>query len=373
MPPHPAIATTAEIVAELKAGRMVILVDEEDRENEGDLVMAAEHITPEAINFMAKHGRGLICLTLTENRCKKLGLVQMARNNKTQYGTAFTVSIEAAEGVTTGISAADRARTIQVAVAKIIDGRRHRAARPRFPDYRSRRGRSGPRRTHRGRLRSGRHGRSGTLFGDLRDHERRRHDGPPAGVDGVRQAEHLRIGTIADLIHYRAASETLVERVISKTVSTAHGDFCLHAYVDRASGATHLALVKGQIPAGGETLVRVHEPLSVLDFLDPASKQQSFSIDEAQAALAKNGHGVIVLMHRPEDGEALITRLTGTVNAIPPRIQTKWDPRTYGIGAQILRDLGVSKMRLLSSPRKMPSMTGFGLEVTGFVTSPAEL
>ena len=118
MPPHPAIASTAEIVAELKAGRMVILVDEEDRENEGDLVMAAEHITPEAINFMAKHGRGLICLTLTEARCKKLGLVQMARNNKTQYGTAFTVSIEAAEGVTTGISAADRAGTSQVAVAK---------------------------------------------------------------------------------------------------------------------------------------------------------------------------------------------------------------------------------------------------------------
>jgi 3,4-dihydroxy 2-butanone 4-phosphate synthase/GTP cyclohydrolase II len=116
--PHPTIASTAEIVTELKAGRMVILVDEEDRENEGDLVMAAEHITPEAINFMAKHGRGLICLTLTEARCKKLGLVQMAKNNKAQYGTAFTVSIEAAEGVTTGISAADRARTIQVAVAR---------------------------------------------------------------------------------------------------------------------------------------------------------------------------------------------------------------------------------------------------------------
>jgi 3,4-dihydroxy 2-butanone 4-phosphate synthase/GTP cyclohydrolase II len=182
--------------------------------------------------------------------------------------------------------------------------------------------------------------------------------------------EHgLKIGTIADLIHYRASSETLVERVTSKTVATAHGDFELHAYVDRASGATHLALVRGTIPADVETLVRVHEPLSVLDFLDPASKQQSFSIDEAQAALAKKGHGVIVLMHRPEDGEALLTRLTGQ----KPRVQTKWDPRTYGIGAQILRDLGVSKMRLLSSPRKMPSMTGFGLEVTGFVTSPAEL
>jgi 3,4-dihydroxy 2-butanone 4-phosphate synthase/GTP cyclohydrolase II len=146
----------------------------------------------------------------------------------------------------------------------------------------------------------------------------------------------------------------------------------MHAYVDRASGATHLVLVKGSIPVDGETLVRVHEPLSVLDFLDPGSKQQSFSIDEAQAALAKNGHGVIVLMHRPEDGEALLSRLSGQ-NKNSPRAQGKWDPRTYGIGAQILRDLGVTKMRLLSSPRRMPSMTGFDLEVTGFVPSPAEL
>jgi 3,4-dihydroxy 2-butanone 4-phosphate synthase/GTP cyclohydrolase II len=133
-----------------------------------------------------------------------------------------------------------------------------------------------------------------------------------------------------------------------------------------------LALVKGEIPAGGETLVRVHEPLSVLDFLDPGSTAQSFSIDEAQAALTKNGHGVIVLMHCPEDGEALLTRLTGRDQADTARRQQKWDPRTYGIGAQILRDLGVTKMRLLTSPRKMPSMTGFDLEVTGFVTSPAE-
>jgi 3,4-dihydroxy 2-butanone 4-phosphate synthase/GTP cyclohydrolase II len=369
MPPHPAIANTAEIVAELKAGRMVILVDEEDRENEGDLVMAAEHITPEAINFMAKYGRGLICLTLTEARCKKLGLAQMATNNKTQYGTAFTVSIEAAEGVTTGISAADRARTIQVAVAKntTIDD----IVQPGhvFP-ITAREG---------GVLVRAGHTEAGCDLAGMAGLEPAsviceimNDDGTMARLPELMEfaKEHgLKIGTIADLIHYRAASEKLVERVTSKTIATAHGDFTLHAYVDRASGATHLALVKGDIPAGGETLVRVHEPLSVLDFLDPASKQQSFSIDQAQAAMAQNGHGVIVLMHRAECGEDLITRLTGTA----PRTQTKWDPRTYGIGAQILRDVGVSKMRLLSSPRKMPSMTGFGLEVTGFVTSPAEL
>jgi 3,4-dihydroxy 2-butanone 4-phosphate synthase / GTP cyclohydrolase II len=193
----------------------------------------------------------------------------------------------------------------------------------------------------------------------------------PELIDFARE-RGLKIGTIADLIHYRAGSEKLVERVTSKVISTAHGEFMLHAYVDRASGATHLVMVKGSIPAGGETLVRVHEPLSVLDFLDPGSKQQSFSIDEAQAALAKFGHGVIVLMHRPEDGEALLARLSGQ-NSNSPRARGKWDPRTYGIGAQILRDLGVTKMRLLSSPRRMPSMTGFDLEVTGFVPSPAEL
>ncbi|PKO35118.1 MAG: 3,4-dihydroxy-2-butanone-4-phosphate synthase [Betaproteobacteria bacterium HGW-Betaproteobacteria-7] len=373
MPPHPAIASTAEIVTELKAGRMVILVDEEDRENEGDLVMAAEHITPEAINFMARYGRGLICLTLTEARCKKLGLTQMARNNKTQYGTAFTVSIEAAEGVTTGISAADRARTIQVAVAKntTIDD----IVQPGhvFPITAREGGvlvRAGH--TEAGCDLAGMAGLepSSVICEIMND------DGTMARLPELMEfaKEHgLKIGTIADLIHYRAASETLVERVTSKPVQTAHGEFTLHAFVDRASGATHLALVRGQIPANGETLVRVHEPLSVLDFLDPSSKQQSFSIDEAQAALAKHGHGVIVLMHRPEDGEALLTRLTGQNNANSPRVQQKWDPRTYGIGAQILRDVGVTKMRLLSSPRKMPSMTGFDLEVTGFVTSPAEL
>lgn len=369
MPPHSAIATTEEIVAELKAGRMVILVDEEDRENEGDLVMAAEHITPEAINFMAKHGRGLICLTLTEARCKKLGLVQMAHNNKAQYGTAFTVSIEAAEGVTTGISAADRARTIQVAVAKNTTSDDIVQPGHVFPITAREGGvlvRAGH--TEAGCDLAGMAGLepSSVICEIMND------DGTMARLPELMefaQLHALKIGTIADLIHYRASSETLVERVMSKPVQTAHGEFVLNAYVDRASGATHLALVKGSIPADGETLVRVHEPLSVLDFLDPGSKRQTFSIDDAQLALEKFGHGVIVLMHRPEDGEALLARLTGTAPSGP----IKWDPRTYGIGAQILRDQGVSKMRLLSSPRKMPSMTGFGLEVTGFITSLADL
>jgi 3,4-dihydroxy 2-butanone 4-phosphate synthase/GTP cyclohydrolase II len=294
----------------------------------------------------------------------------MARNNGTQYGTAFTVSIEAATGVTTGISAADRARTIQVAVARNASADDIVQPGHVFPIM----ARPG------GVLVRAGHTEAGCDLAGMAGLE-------PAAViceimndDGTMarlpeliefaKAHGLKIGTIADLIHYRAASERLIERVSSKTIATAHGEFSLHAFVDRAGGATHLALVKGEIPADGETLVRVHEPLSVLDFLDPGSKQQSFSIDQAQAALARHGHGVIVLMHRPEDGEALLARLTGQGNA---GARQKWDPRTYGIGAQILRDLGVTRMRLLSSPRRMPSMAGFDLEVTGFVTSPSEL
>lgn len=369
MPPAVTLSSTADIVSELKAARMVVLVDEEDRENEGDLVMAAEHVTSEAINFMAKHARGLICLTLTEERCKKLGLTQMAQSNKARYGTAFTVSIEAAEGVTTGISAADRARTVQVATR--CNATSDDIVQPGhiFPIT----ARSG------GVLVRAGHTEAGCDLARMAGLE-------PASViceimndDGTMarlpeliefsRKHGLKIGSIADLIHYRASSETLVEHVATKTIATAKGEFTMHAYVDSASCGTHLVLVRGEVPFGSETLVRVHEPLSILDFLDPASKGHSFSIDEAQEALCRYGHGVIVLMHRSESGEEMLNQLNGSA----PSATAKWDPRTYGIGAQILRELGVTKMRLLSSPHKMPSMTGFGLEVTGFISSPAEL
>lgn len=369
-PTHAALSSTEEIIADIKAGKMVILVDEEDRENEGDVVLAAQHVTPEAINFMVKHCRGLVCLTITEARAKQLGLTQMARDNKTPYGTAFTVSIEAAEGVTTGISAHDRARTIQVAVAANAT-----------PDDIVQPGHVFPITARQGGVlvRAG-HTEAGCDLAHLAGLEPSsviceilKEDGSMARLPDLiefAQEHGLKIGTIVDLIHYRASSETLVERVLTKPVTTAHGEFTLHAFVDRASGATHLALSKGEIRPEVETLVRVHEPLSVLDFIDPTSRPSSFTVDEAQQAIARHGHGVIVLMHRPEDGEALIQRLTSDPNA---RRQVKWDPRSHGIGAQILRSLGVRKMRLLSSPRKMPSMTGFQLEVTGFVSSPKEL
>ncbi|WP_227815798.1 bifunctional 3,4-dihydroxy-2-butanone-4-phosphate synthase/GTP cyclohydrolase II [Nitrogeniibacter aestuarii] len=365
--PYP-IASTEEIIAEFKAGRMVVLVDEEDRENEGDLVLAADFVSPEAINFMARHARGLICLTLTEAHCRKLGLTQMAQANGSPYSTAFTVSIEAAKGVTTGISAADRAHTIRTAVA--ANATQNDIVQPGhvFPIM----ARPG------GVLVRAGHTEAGCDLATLAGLqpasvicEIMNDDGTMARLPQlVEFARHhgLKIGTITDLIHYRAASEKLVERVASKPIDTAHGPFTLHAYSDRSSGTTHLAMVKGTIPAGEDTVARVHDALSVLDFIDPASREQAFSIDQAQAALAHHGHGVILLMRSPEDEATLLARLAGQRARGRPR----WDTRTYGIGAQILRDLGVRRVRLLSSPHNLPSMAGFDLEVTGFVTSPEE-
>ena len=365
------ITPIEEIIVEMRAGRMVILVDEEDRENEGDLVLAAEHVTPEAINFMARYGRGLICLTLTEARCEQLNLPLMVRDNRASMGTNFTVSIEAATGVTTGISAQDRSRTIQAAVARNAS-----------PEDIVQPGHIFPITAKPGGVlvRAG-HTEAGCDLAQMAGLEPSsviceilKDDGSMARLPDLIEfaKEHgLKIGTIADLIHYRSRNETLIERTLSKTVQSAHGEFTLHAYTDRTSNEVHLALTKGEIDPEKETLVRVHEPLSVLDFLDPTGGRHTFTLDVAQAALARVGSGVIVLLHRPESGQDILAALGEPTAAKRPA--AKWDPRIYGIGAQILRDLGVRKMKVLSSPRRMPSMTGFDLEVTGHIATPADL
>ena len=359
------ISPVEEIIADLRAGRMVILVDEEDRENEGDLVLAAEHVTPEAINFMVTHARGLVCLTITEARGRQLGLTPMARDNKSPYNTAFTVSIEAAEGVTTGISAQDRACTVRAAVAR--DARPEDLVQPGhvFPIT----ARPG------GVLVRAGHTEAGCDLAQLAGLEPAsviceilKDDGTMARLPDLVEfsaAHGLKIGTIADLIHYRSRNETLIRRSHSRSVALAFGEFTLHAYADLTSDDVHLALVKGHIRPDGETLVRVHEPLSALDFLDPAGGPHSFSLEASLRALAEAESGVAVLLHRPETGQDLLAALAVPENS--PRPARKWDPRIYGIGAQILRDLGVRRMKLLANPRRMPSMTGFGLEVTGFV------
>jgi 3,4-dihydroxy 2-butanone 4-phosphate synthase/GTP cyclohydrolase II len=359
----PRIAPTQEIIAELRAGRMVVLVDEEDRENEGDLVLAADHVTPEAINFMARFGRGLICLTLTDQRCRQLGLNQMARDNKAQFGTAFTVSIEAAEGVTTGISAHDRARTIQAAVTP--DAKPSDIVQPGhiFPIM----ARPG------GVLVRAGHTEAGCDLASLAGLspasvicEIMSEDGTMARLPELKDfaAHHgLKIGTIADLIHYRSQHETLVSRAGSRPLSTRHGDFTLYTYTDKASDEVHLALVKGKLDPNNETLVRVHVPLSVLDFLAPENTGHSVMLEEAMAAIGQAKQGVLVMLHKSLSGQELLQGLTQAEHSTQPR---KWDPLLHGIGAQILRDLGVIRMRLLSSPQRIPAMTGFNLEVTGF-------
>ncbi len=357
------ISSVQEIVADLKAGKIVILVDEEDRENEGDLVMAAEFATPEAINFMAKFGRGLICLTLTDARCKQLGLRQMVADNQTPHGTAFTVSIEAAQGVTTGISAADRAVTVRAAVAP--------QARP---DDIIQPGHIFPLRAQPGGVlaRAG-HTEAGCDLAQLAGLEPAaviceilKDDGSMARLPDLiefAQQHALKIGTIADLIHYRSQTEKLVAKVAERDISTPYGEFRMLAYRDKTSGEVHLVLVKGVIVPEQETLVRVHEPLSVIDFLDEASGPHSWHVHQALQAIASAPAGVVIFFRRAESADSILARIECPVHTAA----TKVDLRDYGIGAQILRDLNVRKMRLLAAPRKMPSLEGFDLEVTGYV------
>lgn len=361
------ISPIPELVAELAAGRMVILVDEEDRENEGDLVLAAEHVSPEAINFMAKFGRGLICLTLTRERCERLQLTPMAARNGQKTGTAFTVSIEAAEGVTTGISAADRARTVQAAVA------RHAK-----PSDLVQPGHIFPLQAQDGGvlMRAG-HTEAGCDLAGMAGLtpaavicEVMKDDGTMARLPDLIEfaREHrLKIGTIADLIEYRSRNESLIERVSQRRMSTAHGEFDCAAYRDR-TGGLHLALTKGRWQPGEEVLVRVHEPLSVLDLLDVGRCGHSWPLPKALAAVQASERGVALLLNCGEDVAALLPQLAEARAEPAAPARGQMDLRTYGVGAQILRDLGVAKMRLLGSPRRMPSMVGYGLEVTGFVS-----
>lgn len=374
--PQSAIASVPEIVAELRAGRLVILVDEEDRENEGDLVMAAEFVTPEAINFMVTHARGLVCLTLTQERCQQLDLPLMASRNGTRFGTNFTMSIEAAHGVDTGISAADRARTIQVAVAR--DAKPSDLVQPGhiFPVQA----------VPGGVLVRAGHTEAGcdlTALAGLTPAavicEILKPDGTMARLPDLiefARDHNLKIGTIADLIQYRSEHESMVERIAERPVSTAWGQFQAVAYRDLASaGAVHLALVHGNITPDDETLVRVHEPTTVLDVLLEGATSHSWSVSNALKTIAAAPSGLLILLNC-QGSEDLLFRQFETWNKPPvpasalPDRESRYGLRTYGIGAQIMRDLNVGKARLLSRPRKMPSMAGFSLTITGYDSEP---
>ncbi len=361
------ISPVQDIVAEMRAGRMVILVDEEDRENEGDLVLAADHVTPEAINFMARFGRGLICLTLTRERCEHLKLPPMATRNGTVYSTAFTVSIEAAEGVTTGISAADRARTIEVAVAR--DSQPSDLVQPGhiFPLQA----------VNGGVLMRAGHTEAGCDLSAMAGCspaavicEIMKDDGTMARLPDLQifAARHgIKIGTIADLIEHRSRTESLVEKMGQRTLQTAYGEFTAHAFRDKPSRAMHLALVKGQWSADDVVPVRVHEPLSVLDVLEVNRSMHSWGLDTSLHYIASQGKGVAVLLNCGESAAQLLEQFEGTARAAQAPERGRMDLRTYGVGAQILRECGVHKMHLMGRARRMPSMAGYGLEITGYI------
>ncbi|HVX03623.1 MAG TPA: 3,4-dihydroxy-2-butanone-4-phosphate synthase [Rhodanobacteraceae bacterium] len=369
-----AFASIPELLEEIAAGRMVVMLDDEDRENEGDLIMAAEKVRAEDINFMAREGRGLICLALDRARCDRLGLQPMVRDNGSAYHTNFTVSIEAASGVTTGISAHDRARTIQVAVAP--DAKASDLVQPGhvFPLL----AQPG------GVLTRAGHTEAAVDLATLAGCE-------PAGVlveilreDGSMArrpdletfaAKHgLKVGTIADLIRHRLATEKTIERVHQSDVQTEFGAFRLVAWRDRLRGDTHFALVRGAVDDGAAVLARVHVRNTLSDVLHLERDDLGMTMTAALRRIASEGRGVVVVLASAEDPGALLAHLNRDPAAAPASggkaaAQREW--RQLGLGAQILADLGVRRLRVLGTPRKLVGLSGFDLEVVEYVDAPA--
>jgi len=362
-------ASVPELVADVAAGRMVVLVDDEGRENEGDVILAAGHVSPEAINFMARHCRGLICLTLTPQRCDALHLPPMVARNGTKHGTAFTVSIEAATGIDTGISAADRARTVQAAVAPNA-----------VPSDIVQPGHVFPLRAAEGGvlMRAG-HTEAGCDLAAMAGLapaavicEVMNDDGTMARVPDLVEfaARHgLKLGTIADLIHYRSQREHLVDQVGQRPLATPYGNFEMRVFRDRF-GDVHLALTVGSWTAEDLVAVRVHEPLSALDLLDAKGNGHSWPLPLALRTVHEQGRGVVLLLNVGQPADALVAALSGqrARDGAAHAADAEW--RTYGVGAQILRQLGIARMNVLGNLRRFPSMGGYGLLAESFVPPP---
>ncbi|MDT8427430.1 MAG: bifunctional 3,4-dihydroxy-2-butanone-4-phosphate synthase/GTP cyclohydrolase II [Pseudomonadales bacterium] len=360
-----------EIIDDIRQGRMVVLMDDEDRENEGDLIIAAERVTAEDINFMTKHARGLVCLTLSRERCEYLNLPLMVSRNNTPFNTSFTVSIEAATGVSTGISAADRARTIQVAVGR--DSKPHDIVQPGhvFPIM----AQPG------GVLRRAGHTEAGCDLARLAGYmpaaaivEIMNDDGTMArrpDLEVFAQKHNLKIGTIVDLIHYRIAHEGTVLRKQSCPVQTEYGEFMLHTFEDTIQNSTHLAFTLGSISPEKPTLVRVHVGSTLRDVCNVITPEtSSWSFGRALQRIAREGEGVAVLISGDDYEDNIadsVADLIAGAKSRPVRRHPNGSDLTIGTGSQILRDLGVGKMRLLSYPAKYHAISGFDLEVVDFV------
>ncbi|HHH35505.1 MAG TPA: 3,4-dihydroxy-2-butanone-4-phosphate synthase [Gammaproteobacteria bacterium] len=359
-----------DIIADIRAGRMVVIMDDEDRENEGDLVMAASCVRAQDVNFMARYGRGLICLTLTPERCRQLRLPLMVSGTDAKHLTNFTVSIEAARGVTTGISAADRAVTIQAAVAP--EARPEDLVQP---------GHVFPLMAQPGGVlaRAG-HTEAGCDLARLAGFEPAaviveilNEDGSMARrpqLEAFARHHGLRIGTIADLIRYRMEHEQTVERVAESPLETALGPFRLMAYRDNATGRLHLALVHGEIRPEAPVLVRVHMEQPLEDLFDVIQRGRAWSLRAAMARVVAEGSGIIVVLRCEADAGQLLRRMED-YRRPPARGASQASPatelRSYGVGAQILVDLGVRRMRVLGSPLKLHALSGFGLDVIEYI------
>jgi 3,4-dihydroxy 2-butanone 4-phosphate synthase / GTP cyclohydrolase II len=365
--------TIEELIQDIRQGKMVVLMDDEDRENEGDLVMAASTVRAEDINFMARYGRGLICLTLTRQRCEQLQLPLMVNVNNAQHSTNFTVSIEAAQGVTTGISAADRAHTIRTAVA--ANAKPSDLVQPGhiFPLM----AQVG------GVLRRAGHTEAGCDLARLAGLEPAaviveilNEDGSMArrpDLEKFAREHNLKIGTIADLIHFRIEHEKAVERVASCQLPTEFGTFQLVAYQDTIDASLHMALVKGKIEAETPTLVRVHLRNCLCDLTASLRDDCGWPLRDILQRISVEGCGVAVILQQSECSEQVIQRIRNYARTDAgedlPGHPHNTDLRTFGLGAQILSDLGVRKMRVMSAPRKMHAISGFGLEVVEYVSN----
>tara|TARA_A100000164_G_scaffold360438_1_gene374138 strand:- start:371 stop:1462 length:1092 start_codon:yes stop_codon:yes gene_type:complete len=355
-----------EIISDISEGKMVVLMDDEDRENEGDLILAAEKVSPEAINFMATHARGLICLALNDERCRRLGLEQMVKHNGTELGTAFTGSIEAASGVTTGISAADRSTTIQAAVKK--DAVAEDIVQPGhvFPI----KAQSG------GVLTRAGHTEAGTDLASLAGFdpsavivEIMNDDGTMArrgDLEKFAQKHDLKIGTIADLIHYRNTSERSINLVDKTKIESEEGEFDLFAYEDTINGNIHIALVKGKIDNEQDIMVRVQQNNTLQDVIGINQFGSRLSFSQAMKKINEEGSGVLLLLSHQETSQELLSNVSFLKGEKKTNESDGPDSRIVGVGAQILKDLGVKKIRLLGASAKYP-LTGFDLEITEFI------
>ncbi len=364
-----ALSSAQEIIEDIRQGKMVILMDDEDRENEGDLIIAAEKITPDAINFMATHGRGLICLTLSKARCQKLNLPLMVKDNTEQFGTPFTISIEAAEGVTTGISAADRAITVQAAVA--ADATSADIVMPGhiFPLM----AQEGGVLTRAGHTEAGCDvARLAGLEPSSVIVEILNEDGTMARrpqLEVFAEKHGLKLGTIADLIEYRNNNETTIERIAECQLPTEFGEFKMVTYRDKIDNAIHYALSKGEIHQSEPTLVRVHAQDTFKDILHSGATQ--WTLPSAMARIAAE-NGVLVILSKQESQESIVAKVKSLAAEAAGQPMVKFNPkaqsRQVGVGSQILADLGVGKMRLLSSSnQRYHSLSGFGLEVSEYI------